>query len=325
MNIKRILLISVMILLIGLGVVLSYVKLALPNVGPPEDIKIEITDKRLERGEYLANHVTLCMDCHSTREWDVFSGPLKEGSNGMGGEIFNEDLGFPGNYVSPNITPFNLSSWTDGEIFRAITSGVNKHGKALFPIMPYKNFGQLAREDIYSIIAYIRSLPSIENTPSPSVSYFPFNFILNTIPTKGETLEKIPSKENTVEYGKYMTTAAGCYDCHTNQKDGKIIGDDFAGGFEFKLLSGGIVRSSNITPHDTGIKSWSEKDFINRFKIFQDSTYLPQKVEEGEFQTIMPWSMYAGMKSEDLAAIYGYLQTLEPKENVVEKFSIAVK
>lgn len=59
------------------------------------------------------------------------SAPLA-GDLGAGGERFSTDMGFPGTIYSPNITPHNLKEWTDGEIFRAITSGVNKYGKAIF-------------------------------------------------------------------------------------------------------------------------------------------------------------------------------------------------
>ena len=46
-------------------------------------------------------------------------------------------------------------------------------------------------------------------------------------------------------------------------------------------------------------------------------------VKPGEFQTLMPWAMYADMKTEDISTIYDYLQTLEPYENVVERFTPA--
>ena len=58
---KKILLKTLLIIVILLVVVvagaLSYVKNLLPDVGSPANIKIEITQKRVERGEYLANHV----------------------------------------------------------------------------------------------------------------------------------------------------------------------------------------------------------------------------------------------------------------------------
>jgi len=35
--------------------------------------------------------------------------------------------------------------------------------------------------------------------------------------------------------------------------------------------------------------------------------------------------MYAGMKESDLKAIYAYLKTVQPQENMVEKFVVAKK
>src|SRR5690349_16515001 len=119
----------------------AYINLALPNTGEASSINVERTPERLKRGEYLANHVAACMDCHSSRDWSLYSGPMKHGTIGMGGEIFNENMGMPGQIYSANITPHSLGSWTDGEILRAITTGVNKDGKALFSLMGYSRFG----------------------------------------------------------------------------------------------------------------------------------------------------------------------------------------
>ena len=51
---------------------------------------------------------------------------------------------------------------------------------------------------------------------------------------------------------------------------------------------------------------------------------LPE-VKPGAFQTLMPWAMYAGMEESDLGAIYDYIQTLEPYDNLVERFTPAGK
>ncbi|MCX8011462.1 MAG: cytochrome c, partial [Ignavibacteria bacterium] len=40
-----------------------------------------------------------------------------------------------------------------------------------------------------------------------------------------------------------------------------------------------------------------------------------------EFNTVMPWTMYAGMTESDLSAIYEYLKTLKPVSNKVERFT----
>lgn len=317
----KILGISLLSIIVVVTVLLTYVKTMLPNVEYAPDINVEITAENMERGQYLANHVMLCMDCHSTRDWSLFSGPMVEGTEGKGGETFDQTLGFPGKYIAPNISPNNLEKWTDGEIFRAITSGVSKDGRALFSIMPHHNYGTLDIKDIESVIAYIRTLKPIENKTETSSSDFPMNFIINTMPKK-PSFTNVPQQSDKINYGKYMVTAAGCMDCHTKQDKGKFVGEPYAGGFEFKLNDGSIVRSSNLTPDKaSGIGNWTSEQFVNRFKMYADSSYVDHQVSNGEFQTVMPWTMYSGMKAEDINAIFAYLQSLKPVNNQVERFT----
>lgn len=315
---KRLLWIIPLIIVAGIIIIVLYLNFALPNVGPAPDIKVEITPERLERGKYLAESVMLCMDCHSHRDMTKFSGPITGTPYAGGGEEFTEELGAPGDFYAPNLTPFHLGDWTDGEIYRAITAGVSKDGRALFPVMPYHLYGQASLEDIYAVIAYIRTLPSKENTVPDPKPKFPFSLILNTIPEKIEH-SRIPDKNNLQEYGEYMITIAGCIDCHTPMEKGQYIMEEaYSGGMEF-ILPTGIVRSSNITPDEnTGIGAWDEETFVARFKAYQDSLFTPYDVEEG-FNTIMPWTVYTDMDTFDLQAIFAYLKTLDPikKENEI--------
>jgi len=64
---KKVILLILVIFVLAITGIGAYVKMALPNVGSAPDLKIAITQDRIERGAYLANHVTACMDCHSTR------------------------------------------------------------------------------------------------------------------------------------------------------------------------------------------------------------------------------------------------------------------
>jgi mono/diheme cytochrome c family protein len=144
-----------LVIVIGL---LSYVSLALPNVDKAPDLKVEITPEKVERGKYLAWNVVLCADCHSVRDFSIFAAPPKPGTEFAGGEIFDQSMGFPGVFVSANITPAGIGDWTDGELFRLITTGVKRDGEPIFPVMPYHNYGKLDPEDIYAVIAYIRTL-----------------------------------------------------------------------------------------------------------------------------------------------------------------------
>ena len=318
--IKRI--VAVLVIVIATG--LAYVKLALPNVGKAEDLKFEVTPDMIKRGEYLAFHVCVCMDCHAQRDWTKFSGPPIAGTEGKGGDVFTKEFGFPGTFYAKNITPYNLKNWTDGEIMRAFTCGVDKNGVALFPVMPYHKYGTMDKEDIKSIIAFLRTLKPIKYDAPASKPDFPMNFIINTIPQKA-SFTTLPSKDNVIDYGKYLVNAAGCSECHTNVNKGKPIeGMDFAGGREFIFPRGKKIVAANITPdNETGIGYWTETTFVNKFKSFSDRSKLQDYKSPNDYQSIMPWSMYAGMDSSDLSAMFAYLKTLKPIVNKVEKNSIA--
>jgi hypothetical protein len=313
--------IIVLLIIITLGGLVTYVKAMLPNVGPAPDLKVTATPERVERGKYLANNVLACMGCHSQRDWNFFGGPIKEGTFGAGGETFGKEMGFPGTIYSKNLTPYSLSTWTDGEIFRTITTGEDKAGKAIFPLMGYLSYGKMDKEDIYSIIAYLRTLPSIKNDVGNRELDFPLNIIVNTIPAKADLSPK-PDTTNAEAYGKYLVTSANCVECHSKVDKGKLIaGTEFGGGRLFMFPNNTVTTSMNISPDkQTGIGNWSEEVFIQRFKQYADTAYQLHPVSANDFNTPMPWLMYRGMTKNDLAAIYAYLRTVSPINNKVEKF-----
>jgi mono/diheme cytochrome c family protein len=313
--------ILLLVLILAAAGAATYVKTALPDIGDPPVISVEKTPERVERGKYLANHVTVCMDCHSTRDWSLFSAPLTTGNLGGGGELFSRDMGFPGVFYARNITPYGIGQWTDGEVFRAITTGQSRDGHALFPIMPYLNYGQLDQEDIYSLIAYIRTLAPVQHDVAPAEADFPVNFLINTMPTKAN-LTKRPAETDQIAYGRYVATAASCVECHSQREKGtKVPGTEYGGGMEF-IMPNGVLRSANITPHKTnGIGLWTADAFVKRFKAYADSSYKPQKLGPKDMNTAMPWMMYAGMKETDLRALFAYLQTVTPLDHKITKFS----
>jgi mono/diheme cytochrome c family protein len=306
---------------LAIACVFTYIGTAFPKVKAASAMKIVATSEMLKRGYYLANYVCLCVDCHSERDFTKYGGPLVPGTIGQGGEVFDHSMSFPGTFYARNITPYNLGSWTDGEIYRAITTGVDKEGKPLFPVMPYQNYGKLDTNDIKAVIAYIRTLPAVKNDIPKSKADFPMNFIMNTIPGEA-TPQSIPSKNDTVAYGRYIATAASCTDCHTKQNNGKYIGELFAGNFEFRMPDGSIIRSANITPDkETGIGTWTKEIFVAKFKMYADSNYHATTVKTGQTNTIMPWDNYSGMDTSDLTALFAYLQTIEPVKQQVIRYS----
>lgn len=299
---------------------LIYFNIKYPDVEPAPDITIERTPERLARGAYLANNVSVCIDCHSTRDWTKYSGPIVPGTEGKGGEKFPEGIG---TLVASNITPAAIGQYTDGELLRMITCGVTRDNKAVFPLMPYPMYNKLTKEDAYSIVAYIKSLKPIENKVEESTLNFPLNIIVKTIPLKSYTPSPEPDRTNSVEYGKYLTTISACEGCHTPRDDRgvDIPGMTMAGGNGFPF-PGGTVRALNITPDDeTGIGKWTREDFIARFKSFMAPEAMQATLAPADFNTPMPWTMYSGMTDEDLGAIYDYLRTMKAVSNRVEKFT----
>ncbi|MBC8155624.1 MAG: c-type cytochrome [Bacteroidetes bacterium] len=298
----------------------AYVKLVLPNADPAPIMTVRADAAQIERGKYLAYNVAVCMDCHSTRDFTRRNSPMVAGTDGKGGEGFLREHGFPGNYYAPNLTPTHLGSWTDGELYRAITTGVSQDGHALFPVMPYKNYGQMDPQDINAIIAYLRTLAPIDNEVPASEADFPMSFIINTIPAKAPGGQR-PDPADRVAYGRYLTTFASCAECHTKMdaQGQPIAALAFAGGNEYPAPTG-VARSCNITPAKSGIGAWTKEAFIARFKQCSDPATSPALASD-EVNTVMPWTFYANMSEQDLGAIYDYLRTVKPVENQIERYT----
>lgn len=315
--IKVVAVLFILVLIIA-GAGVGYLLFALPNVGPASGDKVETTPQRLARGEYLANNVMSCMDCHSKRDWAKFAGPMLPGTEGEGGE---EWVGEFGKLVATNITPTELGSWTDGEIIRVTASGVNKAGEPIFPLMPYLHYNRASQEDLDSLVVYLRTLQPKKNIPPKSQLAFPFTLLVRTMPIFYQPKPQ-PDTRDKIAYGKYLASIGGCEECHTPMKNGAPLpGMEFAGGFEFPLPTGGIVRSTNLTPDpESGMGGMTRDEFVQAFKKYLDpETQTP--VGKGDFNTVMPWTFMAKITEEDLDAIYAFLMQLKPVKNQVEVFS----
>ncbi len=301
-----------------------------PSTRSPPEVTVKSTPELVARGEYLAWHVTGCVDCHSPRVRDRFSMPPSKGLEFAGGDCWGEDLGLPGKACIPNITSdkdYGLGQWTDGEIMRAVREGVSRDGRALIPFMPYLSYRSMAEEDLHAIVAYLRTVEPIHQQAPPSEFGFFVRRAINTFPEPVEGPVTAPARANSVEYGGYLTKLAGCSDCHTQRGTfGPKEDLAFAGGTEFDLSGVMHVRSANITPDtETGIGPMTREQFISRFKSFEDMEAITADPVSAARQTIMPWPLYAGMTEEDLGAIYDYLRTVKPIKNEVVQFPDAGK
>ncbi|HYE03965.1 MAG TPA: c-type cytochrome [Planctomycetota bacterium] len=320
-------LIKILVVVAVLGVVLmvgilGWLFLAYPLVSPAPAITVAATPEVLERGEYVFNHVAACAHCHSAPDYEAYAMPPQPGSIGQGGWGFGGEVGVPGLVYASNITPHALATWSDGEILRALSSGVSKDGRALFPLMPWRHYATTSRADLEAVIAHVRTLPAVVNeVPAPRLS-FPMNVIARTLPVDAQLASSAPDRADELAYGRYLVDLGACADCHSPTEHGEpIAGLEFAGGREFVFADGSIVRSMNITPDQaTGLGTWTREQFIGRFQAWGGRR---EKLAPGQPNTPMPWTSYGGMTAEDLGAIFAYLRSLPPVANVVVKTSPA--
>jgi mono/diheme cytochrome c family protein len=307
--------------------VITYVSIAFPKVGPADQtLKIEITPARVKRGDYLTHHVANCYACHSGRDFEIYGMPPQQAHAFEGGFEISKILdGIPGEITTPNLTPLHLASWSDGELLRAITEGISKDGRVLFPMMPYQHYRTADQEDIYSIIAYLRTLKASGAEQPVNSLKFPFSLIAKTIPAKAD-FKPMPSPKDSVAYGAYLVNMVGCMDCHTpiDAHHQPLPGMEGAGGQEFKAQYKGVhvvIRPANITQDkETGIGGWTKKQFIADIRAKAEPTVKRVAIPIGEPNHIMPYEELSGMTDQDLGAIFDYLQTLKPVKNQVTRF-----
>jgi mono/diheme cytochrome c family protein len=316
--VKKIIIGVLALLVVGTGFFFFRFTVLLPRDIPVADVILPTSEAEIERGRYLATHVAVCMDCHSARNWNYYAGPIVPGTLGAGGEVYDRDTGLPGVLISKNITPYALGGWSDGEVHRAITGGLQNDGDALFPLMPYDAYRTMEERDVLAIIAYLRTLEPVENDVPDHQLDFPLNLIVNAIPLAAEP--RTVDRDDPVEYGGYLSQMAGCTWCHTpvNATQQAIPEQLLAGGHEF-YLNGRVVRATNISPDpETGIGNWTLDQFIARFREYQGAAGQTLPLDASGNNTLMSWTLFADMTDADLAAIYTYLMQSEPRRNVVQ-------
>lgn len=123
-----------------------------PGADKPID-PAELKDK-VKRGFYLAT-IGHCMQCHTPRE----KGQLVLSETGAGGQQFPGPWGIS---VSRNITSSKtkgIGAWTDAEIKRALTEGIDKDGRKLNPPMGYSYYARMTDSDLDDLIAWVRTVP----------------------------------------------------------------------------------------------------------------------------------------------------------------------
>jgi mono/diheme cytochrome c family protein len=111
-------------------------------------------------GEYLAQHASLCADCHTPRT-GLLSKPNRR-------RLFAGDAHPPNDFPAnpSNLTPDRASGigrWSEADFVRTMRTGVNPQGDSLHPFMPWRANRRMTDDDLRAIYRYLRTLPPIEN------------------------------------------------------------------------------------------------------------------------------------------------------------------
>jgi len=248
-----------------------------------EKLTIPTDQASIARGEHIAT-IRMCKDCH-TENW---SGQ----SDSVPGLI---------TLSMPNLTPGAGgvgATNTDEDWVRAIRHGVGYDGRGLL-LMPSRVWYYLSDEDLADLIAYLKSLPPVDNEP-PKTELGPLGRVMMTLgqlPPEATVADAAvidhdaprpvaPQPGVTVEYGMYL--ARTCTLCHGSELNGQTI---FDGSVALNLTQGGEM------------KGWSEEDFI---------TTMRSGVTPGGHHIIdvMPWKYFGQMTNDELKAVWMYLQSL---------------
>jgi len=289
------------------------------NIEIKAKAKADSIDRLVKRGKYLTLNVAGCLYCHSQRDYKWFSGPIISGTEGMGGQKFDEDFGgIPVEVYARNITPSAIGNLPDEKVIRAITQGISQNGDTLYPLMPYSHFSKMNKEDVLSIVAFLRTLSPIANEVPKRKLKISIHDVVPALPRNTLETNVRPEFADKVAYGGYLVNMAGCVDCHTPLKKKNLLDEQaFSGGHEFRV-SGFTVRSANITPDSTtGIGAWTEDVFLAKFTQYRSADGY--QYNPGKNNSVMPWTIFSGMDDFDLKFIYAYLRTIKPIKNKVIK------
>lgn len=166
--------------------------------------------------------------------------------------------------------------------------------------MPSRIWYYLSDDDLADLIAYLKSLPPVDNE-LPKTELGPLGRVMLTLGQLPPDLipdvisidhdgprPVAPQQGVTVEYGKYL--AITCTLCHGVNLNGKTI------------MTDAEYLAPNLTPGGE-MKGWSEADFI--------VTLRAGVTPSGhQLKDAMPWKYFDQMTDDEMKAVWLYLQSL---------------
>lgn len=253
----------------------------------PEEAEAVALERAVERAGRLLETRYGCMDCH--------------GANLAGGVMM--DAGPVATLRGPNLTLGEggvTADYTFADWDRAVRHGVLPDGRG--SMMPAQDFLRMSNQELSDIIAYIRSLPPVDNTVEARRFGPVGTFLLarggfvpaaEQVPSQMTHAAEPPEAAVTVEFGQHL--AAVCVGCHMMDYSGGDTGNP------------AWPLSANLTPHADGLAGWSYQDFR--------TAMLEGRSRDGtELREPMTFVLPAAnrMSETELEAIWVFLQSLPP-------------
>lgn len=276
-----------------------------------EDLYVEITPERVEEGARMA--AILCSGCHGSNDGK------------MGGAHMQDAADF-GDIYAPNITQHpeygSLKDYSDGELVYLLRTGIKADGQYAPVYMP--KFPNLSDEDIFSIVAFLRSdHPLVQPSDRETIPVKP-NLLtkmlsrtaFKPLPYPEEPIEAPPASDK-VAYGRYLAIAKfDCFSCHSADFKTMDLMDPersegfFGGGNVLYDKDMHEILSANLTMDEkTGIGTWTEAEFIKTLRFGMKPDNTPMRYP------MIPAPM---ITDDEASAIWAYLQTIPVIENKVE-------
>lgn len=258
---------------------------------PPTPIRATSDSAVIARGRHIAQSFGGCTGCHG---------------EDLGGRLV-EDIGPVGVIRAANITTGDGglgAEYSDEVLARAIRHGVRPDGTSLH-YMPTVEHHWWPDEDLRAVVSWVRSMPEVDRTVEPSVvrplgrvlyglGLMPVVVSATTVDHEGPR-EAVPEPAPTARYGAFL--ARSCYGCH---------GDGLSGG-AIPGAPSNFAVPTNLTPHESGLASWSYDDFIRAM----ETRIRPDGSRIDDF---MPVGAVVGMNDTERRALWAFLQSLDPAE-----------
>lgn len=295
-----------------LGLAAAYISLApLPTYEPniPNEVTIPYGDSvALAQGARIVSMT--CVNCHQNEDGTL-----------TGQRIPEKEVG---EFYIPNITndpESGIGRYTDEELVHLLRTGIRPDGSLLVSIMP--QFFKMADEDLYSVIAYLRSdAPRVQpvtktwpkNKPSILVKGL-MHLVFKPAPMPDGPVAPPPT-DDLIARGEYLANAIyDCYQCHsasftTNNGQKPALSEGYYGGGNPILgKTGEVALSANLTMHpEYGLGEWTLEDFGKAIRqmLRPDGQMLTSSMPP-----------FTALKDDEVAAIWAFLQSLPVQDNNV--------